>query len=118
MLNEQVTHHEYEVETSNGRTITKKRKTRSTVLFEACICFSLNAIKPIHVHMNYISTPHGLASKCRLLICLKILNFSVYQDPRKQKINTPKTNTPRTVVKVMNSAETLLFIGMSFVDCF
>ncbi|KAK8646852.1 hypothetical protein V6N13_120622 [Hibiscus sabdariffa] len=29
-----VTHHEYEVETSNGRTITKRRKTRSTVLFE------------------------------------------------------------------------------------
>ncbi|XP_022773152.1 synaptonemal complex protein 1-like isoform X5 [Durio zibethinus] len=29
----QVTHHEYEVETSNGRTITKRRKTR-TVLFE------------------------------------------------------------------------------------
>ncbi|XP_022773149.1 synaptonemal complex protein 1-like isoform X2 [Durio zibethinus] len=28
-----VTHHEYEVETSNGRTITKRRKTR-TVLFE------------------------------------------------------------------------------------
>ncbi|XP_024639642.1 synaptonemal complex protein 2 [Medicago truncatula] len=49
-----VTRHEYEVETSNGRTITKKRKTRSTVLFE---------------------------------------------DPRKQKINTPKTNTPRTFVK-------------------
>ncbi|XP_027187484.1 synaptonemal complex protein 1-like isoform X2 [Cicer arietinum] len=51
-----VTRREYEVETSNGRTITKKRKTRSTVLFE---------------------------------------------DPRKQKINTPKTNTPRTVVKSM-----------------
>ncbi|MED6187258.1 hypothetical protein PIB30_074726 [Stylosanthes scabra] len=29
-----VTRHEYEVETSNGRTITKKRKTRSTVMFE------------------------------------------------------------------------------------
>ncbi|XVF39511.1 hypothetical protein PTKIN_Ptkin01aG0040500 [Pterospermum kingtungense] len=29
-----VTHHEYEVETTNGRTITKRRKTRSTVLFE------------------------------------------------------------------------------------
>ncbi|KAL4604126.1 hypothetical protein ACB092_10G170500 [Castanea dentata] len=29
-----VTHHEYEVETSNGRTITKRRKTRSTVMFE------------------------------------------------------------------------------------
>ncbi|XP_059631354.1 synaptonemal complex protein 1-like [Cornus florida] len=28
-----VTHHEYEVETSNGRTITKRRKTRSTVMF-------------------------------------------------------------------------------------
>lgn len=68
--------------------------------------------------MNYISTPHGLAFKCKLLICLKILNFSVYQDPRKQKINTPKTNTPRTFVKVINSAETLLFIGMSFIDCF
>ncbi|GAU38831.1 hypothetical protein TSUD_356820 [Trifolium subterraneum] len=69
-----VTRHEYEVETSNGRTITKKRKTRSTVLFEACICFSLNAINPI-------------------------------DDPRKQKIKTPKTNTPRntprTVVKSM-----------------
>ncbi|KAK2406399.1 shaggy-related protein kinase eta [Trifolium repens] len=51
-----VTHHEYEVETSNGRTITKKRKTRSTVLFK---------------------------------------------DPRKQNIKTPKTNTPRTVVKSM-----------------
>ncbi|CAJ2663547.1 unnamed protein product [Trifolium pratense] len=65
-----VTHHEYEVETANGRTITKKRKTRSTVLFEACIFFSLNAINPI-------------------------------DDPRKQKIKTPKTNTPRTVVKSM-----------------
>ncbi|XP_050904993.1 synaptonemal complex protein 1 [Lathyrus oleraceus] len=53
-----VTRREYEVETSNGRTITKKRKTRSTVLFE---------------------------------------------DPRKQKINTPKTNTPRTVVKSMRA---------------
>ncbi|KAM1729294.1 hypothetical protein ACFX12_019704 [Malus domestica] len=29
-----VTHREYEVETSNGRTITKRRKTRSTVMFE------------------------------------------------------------------------------------
>ncbi|XVE55497.1 hypothetical protein DITRI_Ditri03aG0163300 [Diplodiscus trichospermus] len=29
-----VTHREYEVETTNGRTITKRRKTRSTVLFE------------------------------------------------------------------------------------
>ncbi|KAK3230876.1 hypothetical protein Dsin_002757 [Dipteronia sinensis] len=29
-----VTHHEYEFETSNGRTITKRRKTRSTVMFE------------------------------------------------------------------------------------
>ncbi|XP_038897189.1 synaptonemal complex protein 1-like isoform X4 [Benincasa hispida] len=29
-----VTCHEYEVETTNGRTITKKRKTKSTVLFE------------------------------------------------------------------------------------
>ncbi|XP_054798909.1 synaptonemal complex protein 1-like isoform X2 [Prosopis cineraria] len=29
-----VTHHEYEVETSNGRTVTKRRKTRSTVMFE------------------------------------------------------------------------------------
>ncbi|KAL3514142.1 hypothetical protein ACH5RR_026859 [Cinchona calisaya] len=28
-----VTHHEYEVETANGRTITKKRKTKSTVMF-------------------------------------------------------------------------------------
>ncbi|KAK7301212.1 hypothetical protein RJT34_12073 [Clitoria ternatea] len=36
-----VTRHEYEVETSNGRTVTKKRKTRSTVMFQACICFSL-----------------------------------------------------------------------------
>nr|KYP72566.1 Synaptonemal complex protein 1 [Cajanus cajan] len=45
-----VTRHEYEVETSNGRTITKKRKTRST-------------------------------------------------DPRNRKINTPKVNTPGSVVK-------------------
>ncbi|KAL1321235.1 hypothetical protein HN51_065966 [Arachis hypogaea] len=51
-----VTRHEYEVETSNGRTITKKRKTRSTVMFE---------------------------------------------DPRKQKRNTPKANTPGTAVKSM-----------------
>lgn len=29
----QVTRHEYEVETSNGRTITKRRKTKSTVMF-------------------------------------------------------------------------------------
>ncbi|KAL3733157.1 hypothetical protein ACJRO7_022648 [Eucalyptus globulus] len=29
-----VTHREYEVETTNGRTITKRRKTRSTVMFE------------------------------------------------------------------------------------
>ncbi|KAK3013829.1 hypothetical protein RJ639_009475 [Escallonia herrerae] len=29
-----VTRHEYEVETSNGRTITKKRRTKSTVMFE------------------------------------------------------------------------------------
>ncbi|KAL7118022.1 hypothetical protein ACP275_03G109700 [Erythranthe tilingii] len=29
-----VTHHEYEIETSNGRTITKRRKTKSTVMFE------------------------------------------------------------------------------------
>ncbi|BAT81831.1 synaptonemal complex protein 1-like isoform X1 [Vigna umbellata] len=50
----QVTRHEYEVETSNGRTITKKRKTRSTVMFE---------------------------------------------DPRNRKINTPKVNTPGSVVK-------------------
>ncbi|CAA2993102.1 Hypothetical predicted protein [Olea europaea subsp. europaea] len=28
-----VTHHEYEVETSNGRTVTKRRKTKSTVMF-------------------------------------------------------------------------------------
>ncbi|KAK6940157.1 hypothetical protein RJ641_029688 [Dillenia turbinata] len=28
-----VTHHEYEVETSNGKTITKRRKTKSTVMF-------------------------------------------------------------------------------------
>ncbi|XAR62159.1 hypothetical protein NMG60_11016800 [Bertholletia excelsa] len=28
-----VTHHEYEVETSNGRTITKRKKTKSTVMF-------------------------------------------------------------------------------------
>lgn len=31
--NKQVTHHEYEIETSNGRTITKRRKTKSTVMF-------------------------------------------------------------------------------------
>ncbi|KAK3033908.1 hypothetical protein RJ639_033543 [Escallonia herrerae] len=50
-----VTRHEYEVETSNGRTITKKRRTKSTVMFE---------------------------------------------DPRKhKKRETPKANTPRTVVK-------------------
>ncbi|TKY56255.1 Synaptonemal complex protein 1 [Spatholobus suberectus] len=49
-----VTRHEYEVETSNGRTITKKRKTRSTVMFE---------------------------------------------DARNRKINTPKVNTPGSVVK-------------------
>ncbi|KAF5740229.1 Myosin heavy chain-related protein [Tripterygium wilfordii] len=50
-----VTHREYEVETSNGRTITKRRKTKSTVMFD---------------------------------------------DPRKhKKINTPKTRTPRSVVK-------------------
>ncbi|KAF1889291.1 hypothetical protein Lal_00024614 [Lupinus albus] len=55
-----VTRHEYEVETSNGRTVTKKR--RSTVMYEACICFS---------------------------------------DPRKHKINTPKANTPASVVKSM-----------------
>ncbi|XP_048130972.1 synaptonemal complex protein 1-like isoform X4 [Rhodamnia argentea] len=29
-----VTHREYEVETTNGRTITKRRKTKSTVMFE------------------------------------------------------------------------------------
>ncbi|XP_051124039.1 synaptonemal complex protein 1-like isoform X2 [Andrographis paniculata] len=29
-----VTRHEYEIETSNGRTITKRKKTRSTVMFE------------------------------------------------------------------------------------
>ncbi|XP_009614522.1 synaptonemal complex protein 1 [Nicotiana tabacum] len=29
-----VTHHEYEVETTNGRTITKRRKTKSTVMFD------------------------------------------------------------------------------------
>ncbi|PIN12991.1 hypothetical protein CDL12_14392 [Handroanthus impetiginosus] len=28
-----VTHHEYEIETSNGRTITKRKKTKSTVMF-------------------------------------------------------------------------------------
>ncbi|XP_038717049.1 synaptonemal complex protein 1-like isoform X2 [Tripterygium wilfordii] len=50
-----VTRREYEVETSNGRTITKRRKTKSTVMFD---------------------------------------------DPRKhKKINTPKTRTPRSVVK-------------------
>ncbi|KAM6543913.1 hypothetical protein CsatB_008360 [Cannabis sativa] len=50
-----VTHHEYEVETSNGRTITKRRKTKSTVMFE---------------------------------------------DPRKRKkMNTPKVNTPRNLIK-------------------
>ncbi|KAM0936917.1 hypothetical protein DsansV1_C26g0193681 [Dioscorea sansibarensis] len=32
-----VTRHEYEVETSNGRTI-KRRKTKSTLMFGACIC--------------------------------------------------------------------------------
>lgn len=34
----QVTHHEYEVETSNGRTITKRRKR--TVMFGVCIIFA------------------------------------------------------------------------------
>ncbi|PWA96653.1 myosin heavy chain-related protein [Artemisia annua] len=29
-----VTHHEYEVETSEGRTITKRRKTKSTIMFQ------------------------------------------------------------------------------------
>ncbi|KAJ4839896.1 Synaptonemal complex protein 1 [Turnera subulata] len=29
-----VTHHEYEVEMNNGRTVTKRRKSRSTVMFE------------------------------------------------------------------------------------
>ncbi|XP_039049893.1 synaptonemal complex protein 1-like [Hibiscus syriacus] len=48
-----VTHHEYEVETSNGRTITKRRK-RSTVLFE---------------------------------------------DPRKKKVRTPKTNNAGSFVQ-------------------
>ncbi|MQL81909.1 hypothetical protein Taro_014370 [Colocasia esculenta] len=28
-----ITHHEYEIETSNGRTVTKRRKTKSTVMF-------------------------------------------------------------------------------------
>ncbi|XP_022765921.1 synaptonemal complex protein 1-like [Durio zibethinus] len=32
--NKKVTHHEYEVETTNGRTVTKRRKMKSTVLFE------------------------------------------------------------------------------------
>lgn len=36
MLVKQVTRHEYEVETSNGKTITKRRKTKSTVMFEVC----------------------------------------------------------------------------------
>jgi hypothetical protein len=91
ILNEQVTRHEYEVETSNGRTITKKRKTRSTVLFEACICFSLNAINPIDVH---ISTPDGLASKCRLFICLKILNLFSSTGSKKTKDKNAKNNYP------------------------
>jgi hypothetical protein len=94
ILNEQVTRHEYEVETSNGRTITKKRKTRSTVLFEACICFSLNAINPIDVHMNYISTPDCLASKCRLLICLKILNLFSSTGSEKTKDKNAKNKYP------------------------
>lgn len=45
-----VTHREVEVETSNGHTVTKRRKTKSTVMFA---------------------------------------------EPRKQKINTPKVNTPK-----------------------
>ncbi|KDP41376.1 hypothetical protein JCGZ_15783 [Jatropha curcas] len=55
-----VTHHEYEVETTNGRTITKRKKTKSTVMFE---------------------------------------------DPRKhKKMNTPRTRTPRSVVKEIKGA--------------
>jgi hypothetical protein len=94
ILNEQVTRHEYEVETSNGRTITKKRKTRSTVLFKACICFSLNEINPIDVHLNYISTPDDLASKCRLLICLRILNFFSLTGSKKTKDKNTKNKYP------------------------
>ena len=45
----QVTHHEYEVETSNGRTITKRRKTRSTVMFEVCNGPSGSTIKPKNI---------------------------------------------------------------------
>lgn len=33
----QVTHHEYEIETSNKITITTRRKTKSTVMFGVCI---------------------------------------------------------------------------------
>ncbi|KAK4352406.1 hypothetical protein RND71_027924 [Anisodus tanguticus] len=39
-----VTRHEYEVETTNGRTITKRRKTKSTVMFDVCKIEFLTAL--------------------------------------------------------------------------
>lgn len=82
----QVTHHEYEVETSNGRTITKRKKTKSTVMFEVCTWLPWQSLRTwILVKIFYVGD----------------LFFISHQDPRKRKkMNTPKANTPRSVIKV------------------
>lgn len=70
-----VTRREYEVETSNGRTITKRRKTKSTVMFE-------DPRKNLRRNTPKANTPKDI------------------KDPRNNpRRNTPKANTPKNIVK-------------------
>lgn len=50
----QVTHHEYEVETTHGRTITKRRKTKSTVMFDVCKIEFLTALLAVTTWFQYV----------------------------------------------------------------
>ncbi|KAL4332518.1 hypothetical protein GQ457_07G023580 [Hibiscus cannabinus] len=72
-----VTHHEYEVETSNGRTITKRRKTRSTVLFE-------DPRKQKKVRTSKANTPGTLVKK--LIIATFIMKGTKGSQPNATNI--------------------------------
>lgn len=80
----QVTHHEYEVETTNGRTITKRRKTKSTVMFDVRKIESLAALLAIVTRFN-LSVSRLLARQCTMSLnfILLIMKGSIKEQEEK-----------------------------------
>ncbi|XP_043808871.1 synaptonemal complex protein 2 isoform X3 [Manihot esculenta] len=66
-----VTRHEYEVETANGRTITKRRKTKSTVMFE-------DPRKHKKMNTPKIITPRSVVKVTQVqIVCSQICNLYI-----------------------------------------